>query len=174
MAKEIISHAQLVQILRYNPETGIFVWLPRTKDMFPQSECRRKTWNTRNSGKSAGHRDYSGYVGIPIMGKRYLAHRLAWFYMYKEWPFPQIDHINRNNGDNRLSNLRIVTASQNQHNKIHKPNMAGACGVYKTRYGKFRALIKINNKSINLGTHDCLESAKLARRNAEILYLSHA
>lgn len=43
----------------------------------------------------------------------------------------QIDHINGNGLDNRRMNLRIVTASQNNHNsRIRKDNTSGYKGIY--------------------------------------------
>ena len=38
--------------------------------------------------------------------------------------------------------------------------------------GKYRAIIYVNNKKVDLGRHDTLEEAKEARRQGEIKYWS--
>lgn len=71
-----------------------------------------------------------------------------------------VDHINHNILDNRKSNLRIVTKSQNQMNVNYK-------GVSKTKEDKWYAYIKINQKMINLGKYIDEEEALYARWYAE-------
>ena len=55
-------------------------------------------------GDIAGCLVKTGYRQIKIGNTAYLAHRLAWFYVYGEWP-EQLDHINRIKTDNRLDNI---------------------------------------------------------------------
>ena len=73
-----------------------------------------------------------------------------------------VDHINGNRLDNRKSNLRIVTKSQNQMNVNYK-------GVTKTKQGKYYAHIKKNQKLINLGIYVYENEALYARWYAETL-----
>jgi hypothetical protein len=94
--------------LQYDPGTGEFIWKPRSGD---------KQWNTKLAGEVAGFMDGGGYRQIRIDGKHYRAARLAWLYVYGEWPQNEIDHINRVRTDNRLVNLRDVTSSENQNNR---------------------------------------------------------
>lgn len=72
-----------------------------------------------------------------------------------------VDHINHNTLDNRKSNLRIVTKSQNQMNVNYK-------GVYEINE-KWLAKIKLNGKQINLGVYVFEEEAMFARWYAETL-----
>lgn len=62
----------------------------------------------------------NGYKTICI-GKTRLAHRVVWEVFNGEIPKGmEIDHINTIRGDNRLSNLRIVSSKENKANPITK------------------------------------------------------
>lgn len=83
-----------------------------------------------------------------------------------------IDHINNNKFDNRKSNLRLVTRSQNFMNKDKQSNnTSGVTGVYwdKSR-NKWMAAIQVNGKQINLGRYDNKKDAVVARKHAENKY----
>ena len=82
----------------------------------------------------------------------------------------EIDHIFHKNNDNRKSQLRECTRSQNDMNrKINKNNTIGVAGVYlDKRYDKWQARIGVNGNSISLGTFDTKEEAIEARLKAEI------
>jgi hypothetical protein len=80
-----------------------------------------------------------------------------------------IDHINHNKLDNRKSNLRVCTRSQNMRNMGKRKNSTGFRGVYKKRK-KFTASIQVNGKSVGLGTFLTPEEAYKARVEAEKKY----
>ena len=68
----------------------------------------------------------------------------------------QVDHINGNGLDNRKSNLRLVTHTQNMLNQRKaKDNTSGYKGVHwnKTR-GRWQATIQANGKAKYLGLFD--------------------
>ena len=109
-----------------------------------------------------------GYRQVFINGRRYMAHRLAWMYVYGAWPDKQIDHINRDKDDNRISNLREVDNKQNQENVgLRTDNRSGYRGVSVSRNGTFRADIKLDGKTVHLGSFKTTEEAALARMKAE-------
>lgn len=83
-----------------------------------------------------------------------------------------IDHINHDTTDNRRSNLRIVTQSQNQMNVIiRKDNSSGVAGVnYNKNYDKWVARIGVDKKRIYLGCYDTFDEAVKARKEAEEKY----
>lgn len=110
------------QLLRYDEESGHMFWRQRAEDFFartakrsPQASC--SMWNGRHAGKRAFTAiQGDGYLCGGIFGTVYLAHRVAWCIFYGQWPVNQIDHKNRNRQDNRISNLRDATHSDNARN----------------------------------------------------------
>jgi len=76
------------------------------------------------------------------------------------------DHINGNKLDNRRSNLRIATRSQNRANTKHykkrSPNASRFKGVrWVKKTSKWRAIIFTNGRAISLGHfHDEEEAAR--------------
>ena len=83
-----------------------------------------------------------------------------------------VDHVNRDKLDNRKSNLRECTRSQNMMNTtLRSNNTSGVTGVsYCKQTKKWSAMIKINYKTIWLGRHATLDEAIEVRRNAEKKY----
>lgn len=158
-----LPHKYLIETLDYNPETGEFTWKnPSSYQMHP--------------GDKAGTLNASGYILICINGIRYKAHRLAWFYHYGEWPSdeaPQIDHINGNKADNRISNLRCATRVKNSRNhKGRSTNTSGCTGVsFKKSNGKWQAVIGDGHGKYKLlGYFLNYEDAVNARKQAEKEY----
>lgn len=106
-------------VLRFDPDTGVFTWI-------------KSPTNKVKAGSRAGtfHKAL-GYWAISVFGHRTYCHRLAWFYMYEEWP-QEIDHINGDRADNRIANLRSATKKQNCENKaMHPRNTSGFRGVHQ-------------------------------------------
>jgi hypothetical protein len=83
-----------------------------------------------------------------------------------------VDHINGNTLDNRISNLRIATKSQNGMNsKVKKNSPTGITGVVPHRNtGRFIAQISVNRKNIYLGMFDDINSAIECRKKYEEEY----
>jgi hypothetical protein len=151
-----LTQDELKVLFSYNPETGLF---------------RRKQWRSSNAvaGSVAGTIHTKGYIAIWINGRRQMAHKLAWLYVYGEWPPDTIDHINGVKSDNRIANLRIATNAQNQQNLRHNAaNTSGMIGVvWNKSLKKWQAQIGLNKKKIYLGVFCSFDDAVSARRKAE-------
>lgn len=159
MIEHPIDAATLRRLLSYDPEMGNFVWIG-------------KTGRSTQVGTRAGRTDRNGYRGINIMNRKYAAHRLAWLYMTGEWPKQQIDHINGKRDDNRFSNLRDVSSSENRRNsRRSNNNRSGHTGVsFDKSTDKWRAVIKIDGKQKEIGRFRRISEAIVARKRAETGY----
>ena len=122
--------------------------------------------------REAGCQNRLGYRQIWFDGKQHMEHRVAWFLFYGEWPNGQIDHINGNKSDNRISNLRLATSSENLCNRPRpRNNRSGRKGVsWIKRYAKWQATIRFQGRNINLGRFDCKEKAAAAYNRAALQY----
>ena len=84
------------------------------------------------------------------------------------------DHKNgkESRNDNRASNLRIATRSQNQRNQgLHSHNTSGHTGVsWSKTKNKWRAYIELNGKYKHLGYFVDIDEAIKARITAEKHY----
>ncbi len=150
MAKADLTAALLREILHYDPETGEFRW-------------RVKSAKRIKVGDRTGRKNVNGYLEIGAFGRLYKAHRLAWLYVHGKWPDGVIDHMNGDNSDNRICNLRDVTLSVNMQNLRHARagTKSGLLGVAAHK-DKWKALIKANGKQLVLGRFDTPEAAHAA------------
>jgi hypothetical protein len=86
------------------------------------------------------------------------------------WPEGEVDHIDHDKSNNRISNLRVTTRTGNGRNaSLFRTNTSGASGVewYKMRQ-RWRAYISVNNRRVHLGYFDAFDEAVAARKTAEI------
>jgi hypothetical protein len=156
MANADVTAEQVRQALSYDPETGVFTWLRTVKD--------RKTRGGHHYSHPAKPNE-KGYIRISIEGKRYMAHRLAWLYVHGEWPKDDIDHINGNRSDNRIANLRDIPHKQNSQNR-RRANVTSKTGLLGINPGwggkKWVATIKVDGRTVSLGTYETPEAAHQA------------
>jgi hypothetical protein len=145
--KEQIGHKELLDALDYNEDTGVFVWKKRVSYRI-------------NVGKVAGSLGQNGYLYIRVKGTSYLAHRLAWFYVYGVWPKHSIDHINGKTTDNSINNLRDVTHQDNHRNSSRHLNAKG----YTKHHAGWMAQARDENGHHYVGIYQTQEEAADAAR----------
>lgn len=81
--------------------------------------------------------------------------------MLTGWPY--VDHINGDGLDNRRTNLRAASVSQNLANRgPQRNNTSGYKGVTLRRNGRMVAQIKVCGHQMNIGTFDTVEDAARA------------
>lgn len=156
MATRILTQQRLHELLKYDPETGVFTYA-----------CARPKVRV---GAVAGHTHAGhGYRQIKLDGRLYLAHRLAWLYVHGCWPSDMLDHIDRDRTNNRLLNLRESNRFLNRQNSLTPCNStSGIKGVTWNRtLGKWHARIGFGNKRHHVGWFSSAEEAALARAAAE-------
>ena len=148
---KMLTQSELKKLLHYDPLMGVFTRL----------------------GKKVGYTNI--YTIIEISKVKHKAHRLAWLYMYGEFPKYQIDHINHIPTDNRICNLRDVSCQQNQRNaSIRKDNKSGTCGVtWRSDQNRWIVNIRANGKQIYVGRFEKIEDAIVSRKEAEVKYGYH-
>lgn len=129
-----------------------------------------KPSNAAKMDRPVGKLD-GGYLRFFFKGKGHKVHRVVW--MMHNGPIPEgyeIDHIFHDKEDNRIEMLRCVPKLQNGRNQSkHAHNTSGHTGVnWMASVGKWRAEIRINNKTIYLGCFTEIEEAIRARKDAEV------
>jgi hypothetical protein len=145
------------ELLAYNPETGLITWKFRTS-------------NKINVGDIAGWLGKNGYFYLSIDDHKYLTHRIAWLIYYGAWPKGHLDHRNHKPTDNRITNLREATRSQNMANQsIRIDNTSGFKGISflkGPRRKPWYARINFNNENHILGYFATKEEAIAAYSEA--------
>lgn len=153
-----LEAAHVRNLFYYCPDTGVFT--------------RRISRGTARAGAIAGTIHATGYRRIQIDRSLKLAHRVAWLYVYGQWPSDEIDHINGLKDDNRICNLRLATRGQNRSNsKINKNKKLRFKGVYWHEKKKnFSAAIRANKKQYHIGYFKSAEAASRAYAEAALRF----
>jgi hypothetical protein len=129
-------------------------------------------WNTWNAGKEAGCSFKCGtnnYKTFTLKNFKIGVHRVIWAIVTGEWPI-NVDHIDGDGLNNKWSNLRNVTKSQNGKNRRGQKNKKSGLpnGVwFCNKNKKYAAEINSNKKKYFLGYFSDLDDAVIARKNAD-------
>ena len=156
----VIAASDIKDWLSYNPKTGDFRWIKRKGRL-------------ANAGSVAGTINRDGYVRLFFNGMSVMAHRLAFFYYYGEFPLLEIDHLNGVRNDNRIINLKEASRIDNVRNNHNtafclrgynpsSKNKTKCRNIYKCN-AKYAVVVSINKKSISFGRWSTLEEAIAVR-----------
>ena len=159
----------LNELLRYDQDSGKLFWRVRSIKHFGNTN-RQAVWNSRYAGKEAGLD--KAYVMVKVMGKAYVAHRLIWKMIHGEEP-NEVDHINRDKKDNRLSNLRNVDHSTNMRNRPASRNNTSGHKHISWSKSLQRWVVQLNvpgKGQRQVAWEKCLGAAIVAKHKAMIKY----
>lgn len=135
-----LTHDKLLEVLDYDPVTGLFVW-----------KVARS--NRVKIGSRAGvFHQASGSRYISIGNEKFRAHRLAFFYVNKRWPNTDVRPLDDDYDNCAIGNLREVSRVELQHGRGKvSTNTSGFAGVSRAKHGKWQAKITWNYEQVNLG-----------------------
>lgn len=162
MAKPDITADQARELFDYDSVTGVLTRKP----------CRGTCWKPFAITHSRDDRG-RGYLKTSVQKRSYLVHRLVWLIVHGDWPTHEIDHINRDAGDNRIENLRDVPRKVNLANrkswakpKPAKQERKGPIGWVEKDPSSavlpYRARFQQDGQRINLGRFTTPEEARAA------------
>jgi len=143
--------AEIVRrLIDYDPHSGGMWW-------------RVDRHGKARAGMRATRLKGDGYLQVKVCGRLYAAHRVAWLHFYGVWPEGDLDHINGDPADNRITNLRIANDSLNAANRrAHSTSASGIKGVSRLPSGRWRAAITFLGRRHHLGVYDTPDEASSA------------
>ena len=173
---ELPAQSRLIELIDYNPTTGVFVWRKRLPEDFQFNqfpEACAKQFNARYAGQKTFNTLINpdvpkyGYQGV-IERRAYLAGRVAWKIFHGTDP-QEVTAINGDLRNTRIDSLMDATTSVvHRTTSVHLNNSSGVRGVYWNKEkNKWQAQIQVNGKVIPLGRYDDLNDAAAARLAAE-------
>lgn len=135
-----LTHARLLEMLDFDPASGVFVW-----------KVARS--NRVKVGSRAGVlHQASGGRYIAIDNEKFMAHRLAFFYVNARWPNTDVRPVDGDYDNAAIDNLSEVSRVELAHQRsIASTNKSGRAGVSKSRHGRWQSSITWNYRQIALG-----------------------
>lgn len=105
-----------------------------------------------------------GYYRFKLNGKNFLLHRLVMITFRGQRIGLEVDHIDGDKSNNKLSNLRYCTRSENLHNRSARTTKSSKFkGVSLCKFtGKYRVSIQVNKTYYWLGRFKSEIEAKKA------------
>lgn len=153
-----LTQEHLKSLLSYEKDTGVFTW--------------RVAHHRIRVGMTAGSLSKEGYIRITVARRRFMAHALAWLYMTGEYVVRGIDHRDTVRNNNRWTNLRRATLSQNSMNVGVRSDNALGIKCVQRKKGKnvrpFYATITFDGRQRQLGYFDTIEEAAESYRIAAL------
>lgn len=151
----MIEQAVIQRLFHADLVTGRLFWAvaPRTHPRLAGTEAGTVRKPSRANGKR--------YCYVKIGGVPYKRSHLVFCLVHGRWPVPCCDHINGDSTDDRPSNLREATVTQNAWNHKHRARRIDLpMGVRLTPAGRFQARIAQFGRLLCLGAYDTPEEAQ--------------
>ena len=147
----------------YDPETGSLHY----KDPGPEGYATLKGYRifmAKCLGRVAGSQHADGYLRVNVGGRSFLAHRLIWAIMTGRDPGVTLDHRDGDRSNNRWTNLREATRSQNAMNRGPRSDCSsGVRGVHWHKASNmWAASISAGGVSQHLGLFRSKDEARAA------------
>lgn len=163
-----LTQSRAKELFNYDPDTGIMV---RAVDVHSGRGSANGGGKIQcYAGDVVGTIDKgTGYATVLVDREKFVLHRLVWLWWYGYTPENEIDHINRDKLDNRISNLREVSRSCNVRNTpVDRDSTSKIKGVsFCKRDKKWLAYIRGSHKQLSLGAFSCKVEAAAHRYAAE-------
>lgn len=145
-SSDMVTVDEIRSIFDYSPDTGEIKFKSHRPRSHFHSDLAFAKWNKTCAGKTITVLDQYGYIKVRtrIHGVKLnlSGHRVAFVCMTGRWPTEMVDHINLSRADNRWSNLRECSRSENYQNAGPKNNNStGFKNVSVTRRGRYRVRI---------------------------------
>lgn len=164
-----MKNSNLIDSAVIDAAKKLFVYLHDSGDL-----VRIKTAGGESWGSVAGFSDKNGYRRVTINNKSYSVTRIMYSMFYGQFDCDlEVDHINGDFNDNRISNLRLLSHKENGQNRVslNANNKSGIRGVHLARCGKWKAQISISEKGKkrkvkSLGSFNSQEEARIAFESA--------
>lgn len=148
---------ELKEYFKYEPSTGKLFWNKRPS-------------NRVVIDSEVGNYNDQGYKVCRFKGKALRVHRIVWAVSKGEHPTEFIDHINGDKGDNRLTNLRVVSNAENLQNMKNSKGY-----TYHRKLNKWMAQIVVNKEYKYLGVfnteHEAHEAYLKAKKELHPFYV---
>jgi len=138
--KELPPLEVLKSYYEYHSDTGDLIKIKKTAQ-----RCK--------IGVPTGSLSSQGYLKVSLKGVSYPVHRICYKLFYGEEP-DIIDHIDGDKENNKINNLRSVSYTRNNRNRLKSK------GYTKMPNGRYRSTIWVNGRNQDIGYFDTEQEAK--------------
>lgn len=125
--------------IRYDKETGDLFWAKQIKGPGRPRDLSKPLGRKQEVKGRLRCGSPKQRVVVSVLYKNILAHRLAWFLWWGEWPPKALDHIDGNPLNNRIDNLRLASNQQNSFNSC------APSGERKSKWG-YKGVVSYTTK----------------------------
>lgn len=160
----VLTYERANECFSYDPATGVLTW---------KIDTGYKPLKGKPVGSFSHDRSGKKRLFIRIGRKNYSGPRVIWLLIHRRWPLGDVDHIDGDPRNNRISNLRECSRTQNMANKrMHKNNACGVKGVYwDTQAQRWKATVIKDRRKHHAGSFlDKHDAGRAYLKKAEELF----